>query len=111
MKTYIITCLLPLCLAGCPSSSSTPSGPGGFAGGGAGADGSGPCEADEIYRQQLVSTEIECRLSALPTQCAGVCDLHCANNDFDLGAVGSGCAMDSEDAAYCRCVCAYCGAR
>jgi hypothetical protein len=111
MKTCIITCLLPLCLAGCPSSTSTPSATGGSAGGGAGGGRSGPCEANEVPVQQLISTEVECKLSALPTQCAGVCDLQCANNDFDLGAVGSGCAMDSENTAYCRCVCAYCRVR
>jgi hypothetical protein len=110
MKTFIITCLLPLCLAGCPSSSNTFSGTGGSADGGAGG-GSGPCEANKVPVQQLISTEVECNLSALPTQCVGVCDLQCANNDFDLGTVGSGCARDFEDTAYCRCVCAYCRAR
>jgi len=99
-------------LAAC--STEDPSGAAGEAGsgvGGAGADGFGPCGNDRTEVQQLISTEIECDLSAAATQCADQCEVQCALNEFDLGIRGSGCAMEVAGAAYCRCLCAYCRAR
>jgi len=60
--------------------------------------------------QQLVSTEVTCSLTEPATQCANSCDLERAAKDFELGSKGSGCAMESDGTAYCRCICAYCRA-
>jgi hypothetical protein len=100
-------CLLGLLLASCSTGGSSPIG----GSGGTGAGGSGPCRNDQMVVQQLVSTEVACSLSEPATQCANVCDLDCAAKDFDLGSKGSGCAMEGDDTAYCRCVCEYCRAR
>ncbi len=108
----IVACLLIAALAACSTEdASGAAGEAGSGGGGAGMGGSGPCANDQIAVQQLISTEIECDLNAAATQCAEECDVRCAVNEFDLGVRGSGCAMEVDGTAYCRCLCAYCRAR
>jgi hypothetical protein len=103
----IVRCLVLALLAAC----STEDASGAAGSGGAGVGGSGPCATDRIEVQQLISTEVECDLSASATQCADECELQCALDEFDLGIRGSGCAMEVDGKAYCRCLCAYCRAR
>jgi hypothetical protein len=107
----LIASLLCMTLAACS--------PGGVTGGGGtggtvgvgGVGGSGPCNAGKTPVEQLIPTDVQCDLTGSATQCADLCELECERNDFELGLRGSGCAMEPEGAAYCRCICAYCRAR
>lgn len=69
---------------------------------------SGPCPSGQVASQQIVVTETPCDLSEPATQCADVCDADCEEGEFDLGAVGSGCARTPDGGEMCRCVCAEC---
>lgn len=104
----LIASLLCVTLAACSPGGSKSSG---GSGGDGGVGGSGLCSADQTPVEQLLPTDVECDLAGSATQCADLCESECARNDFDLGLRGSGCAMEPDGAAYCRCVCAYCRAR
>lgn len=68
----------------------------------------GPCPIGQVPSQQIVVTETPCDLSGPPAQCAELCDADCEEGNFNLGAVGSGCARTPDGGELCRCVCAEC---